>query len=82
MARARNTGMVYNADHSEFLETGTSPILLEPVQLSLKITANLNPGYGRWTMHGNRTPLEIEPVDGSWWLDGSENEAIYYLMEF
>jgi hypothetical protein len=37
MARARNTGMKFNEDHSQLLDVGKAPILLEPVDVSLRV---------------------------------------------
>ncbi len=37
IARARNTGMTYNAGETELLSTGTAPLLMEPVSLTLSI---------------------------------------------
>ena len=37
MARARNTGMVFNEAGNRVLDPGTSPIVLEPVEANLKV---------------------------------------------
>ena len=82
MARAKNTGMKYDADKTELLEVGDSPILLEPVNveltfegLSIKEAKVLDhAGYrtGRNVMHNNNSIL----------LDGNKHKAVYYEIIF
>ena len=82
IARARNTGMLYNSDRTKLIETGNSPIILEPVKLSLSVS---RPSKAKVTVldhSGNKTSETFAQVNGSWLLDGSKTKAIYYLFEY
>lgn len=82
IARAKNTDMVYNNDHTELLETGKSPILLEPVKFSLSVNRNSNPKVTILDHSGFRTSNTVHINRGKCILDGLKNKAIYYLIEF
>lgn len=82
IARARNTGMVYNEDKTELLKVGESPILMEPVEAVIEIPANKKATVYVLDHSGFRTG-EIVPVSNtSLVLDGKKHEAIYYEIEF
>ena len=82
VARARNTGMKFNENHTELLDIGKSPILLEPVKLSLAIKGKVQPKVTVCDHLGNKTPQMIQPANGKWILDGYKTQAIYYLLEY
>lgn len=82
IARTRNTGMKYNNDHTELLEVGGPPMLIEPVTVNLQLKRK-----GRYTVHvldhlGRKTGQTIKPKGKNITLDGNKSEAFYYLIEF
>jgi len=81
IARTKNMGMVFNADHTELMETGQSPILLEPVKFTLGIKRCPPPKITVLNHSGFKTDRYIKN-NGGWIIDGSRTKAIYYLIEF
>lgn len=81
IARARNTDMKYNSDKTELLETGKAPILLEPVQVHVKLKRNTNATVQILDHTGNKTGKVLPLVNGAVTLNGAETRAIYYLIE-
>jgi hypothetical protein len=82
IARARNTGMVYNEEMTELLEVGTEPILLEPVKFSFNLKRKLPKQINVLDHAGNITGTTIHPNDSLIAIDGSEFKAIYYEIIF
>ncbi|NJN26478.1 MAG: hypothetical protein HC819_11120 [Cyclobacteriaceae bacterium] len=82
VARAKNTGMKYNDDHTELLEIGQAPIKLEPVKLTMSISRKTTPKVSVLDHSGNKTGKSIEVKNGTWQLDGTKTETIYYLLEY
>ncbi len=81
MARAENTGVKYNADKTELIEVGESPILLEPVIVELSF-GDLKIKETNVLDHvGNRTGVKIKANNNIVNLDGSKYKAIYYEIE-
>lgn len=81
MARARNTGMKFNESHTELLEVGTAPIILEPVSAAIEF-----PGNKTWTVHildhtGNKTGKILHFNGRTLHLEGKDTKAFYYLAE-
>jgi hypothetical protein len=82
IARAQNTGMKYNNDHTQLMERGDAPILLEPVELALKIDRNEKPKITVLDHSGRKTDRTIS-ANGQWIdIDGAKNKTIYYLIEY
>ncbi len=81
VARARNTGMKYNADKTELLDIGKAPVLLEPVQVRVKLKGNANATVYILDHTGNKTGKVMQLVDGVFDLNSEETKAIYYLIE-
>ncbi len=82
LARAKNTGMVYNENHTELLEVGISPLLMEPVHLSLTVK-----GKGKATVTvlnhlGYKTGKTFNSGDEEIILDGQKTQAFYYLLKY
>lgn len=80
LARAKNSGMVYNKERTHLISKGTAPLLMEPVgaELTLPRSAKIYVLDHR----GLRTGKEIKPVNGNrFYLDGA-NETIYYEIEY
>lgn len=80
LARARNSGMVYDEEHTCLIAKGKAPLLMEPVSAELVL-----PRSARIYVldhQGLRTGKEIKPRSGNrFYLDGS-NETIYYEIEY
>ncbi|SFE82608.1 hypothetical protein [Thermoflexibacter ruber] len=82
VARAKNTGMEYDAEKKSLLKVGTSPILIEPVKVNLKI--NKKAKYKVYPLDhvGNRRLQEIPISKHTLVLDGEKYQAIYYEIVF
>jgi hypothetical protein len=80
MARAKNTGMKYNEDHTQLLEVGQAPILLEAVDVSVSLK-NKKRGKVFLLDHlGHRTGGEVPVSNGKFILKGSTYKTIYYEL--
>jgi hypothetical protein len=82
LARAKNTGMRYSEDHSELTEVGESPLLLEPVNLTLSINGKEAKEIIILDHLGYATPKTIETEKNVLSFDGKETHAIYYLLKY
>lgn len=83
IARARNSGMVYNATGTELLDIGEAPLLLEPVSLTLKLPQR----RGNPTVHvldhgGARTGRTLPVRNNTVRIDGVDTQAIYYEIAY
>jgi len=82
MARARNTGMEYNAAHTELLSTGTSPILIEPVKVTVTLNRKEKPVVTVLDHVGRKTTRTIPVKNNSISFNGTVYQTIYYLIEY
>lgn len=83
IARAVNTGMKYNEDHSEVLEVGKSPILLEPVHLTIALKRKGHPVVHILDHVGKRTGQQATITDTNQIvLDGEQTKTIYYELTY
>ncbi len=82
MARTRNSGMTYNAGHTQLIEKGESPVLLEPVKLLLNIDRKLKGKVTVLDHSGNKTEQLVEASKNGWLLDGERYKTMYYLIEY
>lgn len=83
IARAVNTGMKYNEDHSEVIEVGKAPILLEPVYLNLTVNRKKLPTIHILDHVGKRTGQKIAIIDKNQLVfDGQQTKAIYYELTY
>jgi len=82
IARAQNTGMKFSDDRKELLARGDAPVLLEPVNLSLKIDRKAQAKITVLDHSGKKTDRELSPENGWIKLDGAKTKTIYYLIEF
>lgn len=81
VAKARNSGMEYNDTGDLLLTKGTSPLLLEPVNLTLGI-----PDAAKYRVeildHDGRSTGLFLPIDkGKVEIAGAESKSMYYLIE-
>jgi len=82
VARARNTGMTYNADQTELLEVGKAPILLEPVEVDLQLRRKGAPTIHVLDHAGNRTGEQVPVRQNKAELSGNRYQAIYYELVY
>lgn len=82
IARARNTGMEYNADTTQLTQIGNAPILLEPVMAEITLLGKSSPKVYVLDHGGNRTGQEIPVQNGRIFLDGSKYKTIYYELVY
>jgi hypothetical protein len=80
MARARNTDMTFNADHTELLSVGQAPVEIEPVRFSLFL-----PFYKKWNASTldptGHVARRLKPIKkGLLNANGAETQAFYYLL--
>ena len=82
IARAQNSGMKYSENRSELLARGTAPILLEPVNASLRLNRKGNCTITILDHSGNKTKQQLTIKNGWIQIDGAATKAIYYLIEW
>lgn len=82
IARARNTGMVFNPGHTELLNVGTAPILMEPVKVTLSIKRSGKPLITALDHDGRKTGITVPCNGNTISLDGRIYKTLYYLIEY
>jgi hypothetical protein len=82
IARAQNTGMKFSDDRNELLAHGDAPVLLEPVNLSMKIDRKEQPKITVLDHSGKKTNRMLSAENGWINIDGAQTKAIYYLIEY
>lgn len=82
IARAHNTGMKFNTEKTELMEVGTSPILMEPVNVTLQIDTGKKGTVYVLDHVGSRTGETISIKNGKLVLDGKKQKTIYYEIIF
>ena len=82
IARARNTGMQYNKDKTRLIKAGGAPILVEPVDFSMKIKRWGKPKINVLDHSGRRTGKVIEPKRKEFQLKGTKYKTMYYEILF
>lgn len=80
VARARNTGMVY--DGSYLVKTGEAPALLEPVDFELRVKNRPVKTINILDHTGNLTGKTIDFNNNTIEIKGSEYKTIYYEIVF
>ena len=82
MARDKQTGSRYSDDGTKLLATGTAPLLMEPVQATLKFSGIKPAKVTPCDHYGMPLPGKSVPVatDGSIRIDGT-HRAYYYYVE-
>ena len=80
IARAQNTDMQFNQDHTQLLDVGKAPILLEPVEVSLVLKNKKKCKLYVLNHSGIRTGKEVPVNGGRFLLNGSINKTIYYEL--
>ena len=78
MARDKQTGTEYNADMSRLLQVGGPPLLMEPVQATIKLKGSRPRSVRPCDLYGvpQSKQLEIHP-DGSFDIDGRARTYYY-----
>ncbi len=82
IARARNSGMRYNADHTQLEDVGGPPILLEPVRARIALTRPGTPTVHVLDHVGRRTGRTVPVSAEGFTIDGAEHQAIYYEVTY
>lgn len=82
VGRAYNTDMKYNDDHTELLEVGQSPILLESIDADITIEKDGTPTIYPLDNDGRKTNTTIPIIDGTFSINGSKYKTIYYLLTY
>jgi hypothetical protein len=80
VARGMNTGMQYNEKGDTLISTGTMPLLLEPVNLDLKIPGNSEFSAEILCHDGLNTGRFLTIENGRISIRGAEHKAIWYLI--
>lgn len=81
VARAKNTGMRYNEAGNKLLSKGTAPLLLEPVNLRLKVPEGQQYKVTVLDHDGMSTGKVISGSGNYFEILGADHKAIYYLMD-
>lgn len=82
VARARNSGMRYNAGHTKLLEVGMAPVRMEPVRLKLHIKRREKPVVHILDHAGRRTGKTVSFSGRTIDLNGSLHKTMYYELEY
>jgi len=82
VARARNTGMVYNEEMTELLEVGSAPILLEPVDFSVTLKGKRPKQINILDHGGNATGNSFQPTGNHIEIIGSLHQTLFYEIIF
>ncbi|NRA37614.1 MAG: hypothetical protein HRU15_05700 [Planctomycetes bacterium] len=81
MARDKQTGTVYNDDWSELKVVGKPPLLMEPVQASIKLSGKKIKAVKALDIYGVPTGKEAKVgADGSFTIDGTY-QVYYYQIK-
>ena len=80
IARAHNTGMKYF--QGKLLSKGKAPVLMEPVQADIKITRAGTPTVYVCDHDGNRTAETIPVSNGTFTIDGTKTQTVYYEVVY
>ena len=77
MARARNTGMKFNAEGNVVLDPGTAPIVLEPVKANIKVPFN---GKLLILDHDGTEVRSERQISKSLSIDGTIDNTPFYVI--
>ena len=80
VARGMNTGMQYNEAGDTLISTGTRPLLLEPVNVALKIPESHEYTLEILDHDGLRTGKYVTAQNGRISLKGADHKTIWYLL--
>lgn len=80
IARARNTGMIYNASHS-LTAVGRAPVVMEPVIGSAAFARKVSEVY-LLDHDGKRTGRTAKMEGGQVTIDGVDDKTMYYEVVF
>lgn len=82
VARARNTGMEYNADKTQLIQPGVAPIQVEAVDFSMKVRRWRKPEIYILDHGGRRTGEVIVPENREFNIPGSRYKTMYYEIVY
>ncbi|MEM9658348.1 MAG: hypothetical protein AAF961_08310, partial [Planctomycetota bacterium] len=80
MARDKQTGSQFNEDWSQLLVEGGPPLLMEPVQATIRLAGDRPQAIRPLDLYGipQETVLEVQP-EGSFTIDGT-SQTYYYQV--
>ncbi|MDT0648016.1 hypothetical protein RM545_15060 [Zunongwangia sp. F260] len=81
VARGKNTGMLYNKSGDSLIQTGDSPLLLEPVNFSLRMPGKEEYSIEVLDHNGLPTGNTKNSKQGKIEIKGRESKSIWYLIE-
>lgn len=83
VARARNTGMVYEYTDEDVLlkSVGDKPLLLEPVKGTISVKNKRDFDVVVLDHDGKRTSVKVPVNEGSFEIDGEKYKTMYYLIK-
>ena len=78
MARARNTGMVFNSEENIVLEPGSAPVVLEPVKAKIEV-----PFKGNLLVlnHDGTSAVSERKIKKQIVIDGSSDKTPFFLIQ-
>ncbi len=82
IARAKNTGMEFNADTTALTKMGAAPILIEPVNVSITLKRDMPSAVYILDHSGNRTNEQVPVSKGLLLLNGNKYKTMYYEIVF
>lgn len=83
IARARNTGMVFDDEARRGIASkGRAPILMEPVKATIRIERDGNPTVELLDHDGLPTGKTIPVQDGTFTIDGARDATPYYVVRY
>ncbi|MFP4548373.1 MAG: hypothetical protein ACLFQM_09585 [Fidelibacterota bacterium] len=82
VARARNTGMEYNADKTQLIRPGVAPVQVEAVDFSMKLRRWRKPKIYILDHGGRRTGEMIVPGSREFHISGSRYKTMYYEIVY
>jgi len=82
IARARNTGQKLNAAEDDILESGTDPVLMEPVKAEITIRKAGDPKIVLLDHDGMPTSRTLPVADGTFTIDGVQDKTPFYLVQY
>ncbi len=83
MARARNTGMQYDAAGGKLLNEGTAPVLMEPVDADVTFKRSATLAVTKLDHDGMRAgSVPVDQANKKFVIDGAAHRTPYYVADF
>jgi hypothetical protein len=82
VARQSNTGFKYFTPDNRVLDNGQAPILLEPVQATIRIKGRRIAAVQVLDQDGRPAKRTLDVSDGRFTIDGAKDKTLYYEILF